>query len=644
LARGLVLLAGCGVVLAGLVVYRVAVGVRPYTATGDSYPGILTSTAEAVGYFAAAVSGAVCLGALVYIILTARPDQSGKIDPCTFRVHLVAERVALGWLVFAAGMVAVQAGSDSGIAVGRLVSSPVIGDAIAASEMSRGWIAVAACAAVVAVVLRLTVRWVWHCVLLVPALIGAVAVPVSGNAGQGPNHDYATSAVIVFTVAVGVLVGVKVAAIGGRPEAALSRRVTVVQVACGTAAVTYGAILLGCLLGPGALTGTDYGRLVIIAAVLLGAVWLADILALVKPHTMPLRRKAGTAEISALATIAAIGAIAAMAIQTAPKLLAHQFSVWDVLLGYELPGPPNAVRLLTVWRFDVLIGTGAVVLAGAYLMGFVRLRRRGDGWPAGRLVAWSAGCGTLLITSSSGVKAYGSAMFSVHMAEHMALNMFIPVLLVLGAPVTLALRSLPAARDGQPPGPREWLVWLVHSPVMRFIAHPVTAFLLYVTSLYAVYFTPLFDTLVRYHWGHELMSIHFLVTGYLFFWGIIGPDPGPRRLPFVGRLGLLFASMPFHAFFGIATMTMTSTIGGNFYRSLALPWVASINADQHLGGAIAWASSELPGIIVVVALVAQWAQQDRRAGARQDRHTDTGYDDELEAYNAMLRELSRAQR
>jgi cytochrome c oxidase assembly factor CtaG len=248
----------------------------------------------------------------------------------------------------------------------------------------------------------------------------------------------------------------------------------------------------------------------------------------------------------------------------------------------------------------------------------------------------------LVFTSSSGVQAYGSAMFSVHMGEHMALNMFIPVLLVLGGPVTLALRVLTPAGDAQPPGPREWLLWLVHSKVTAFLAHPVTAFVLFVASLYIVYFTPLFNTLVRYHWGHELMSLHFLLAGYLFFWGIVGIDPGPRKLPFLGRLGLLFAVMPFHAFFGIATMTMPSIIGGQFYRDINLPWLSSLGTDQHLGGAIAWGSSELPVVLVVVALVAQWAREDRRAASRSDRHADSDYaDDELDAYNAMLRELSR---
>jgi putative copper resistance protein D len=86
-----------------------------------------------------------------------------------------------------------------------------------------------------------------------------------------------------------------------------------------------------------------------------------------------------------------------------------------------------------------------MALAAVYVIAVVRLRRRGDVWPTGRLVSWLAGCAALVAATCSGVRAYGSAMFSVHMVEHMTLNMFVPVLLVLGAPATLALRALPAA-------------------------------------------------------------------------------------------------------------------------------------------------------------------------------------------------------
>ncbi|MBB3604682.1 putative copper resistance protein D [Mycolicibacterium sp. BK556] len=621
------ILGGYLVMVAALIAYAVVSGDRRFTANGDSYPGAATSIAEIVGYFTATLASAICLGALIFVVVTAEPDDRGVLDAASFRVHLLAERLAPLWLVSALAMVLIQCANAAGVPLTRLIGGGGIGSALGASEMARGWVVVAAVAAIVTVGLRLTLRWVWHAVLVIPTLIGVIALPVSGNAGQGPDHDYGTSAVIVFAFALAVLAGVKVSAAIAPPKAQLRRRVRMIEVAAGGVALLYGAALLVLLATPAGVAGSDYGRLGLLAGVaLLGSM-------LVK-----------RAAVASSAAIVAVAAVSAMAVQTAPRLLAHRFTAWDVFLGYQLPDPPNVLRLLTVWRFDVLIGIAALVLAGAYAVGVIRLRRRGDSWPPGRLVAWLFGCAALLFTTGSGVRAYGSAMFSVHMGEHMALNMFIPVFLVLGAPITLALRALPTAGAGNPPGPREWLLWLVHSPVSRFLSHPATAFVLFVGSLYAAYFTPIFDTLVRYHWGHEFMSLHFLITGYLFFWGIIGIDPGPKRLPFIGRLGLLFAVMPFHAFFGIATMTMTSVLGDSFYRSLHLPWLSSLTDDQHLGGAIAWGSSELPIIVVVVALVVQWARQDRRTAARTDRHADAHYDDDLDAYNAMLAELAKNRR
>ena len=640
----LMLLAGYLAMLAATASYAVASGDRRFVATGDSFPGTLTSVAELVGYFTATLSGALVIGALVYVVTTASPDNSGVLDANSFRLHRFAERASVVWLAAAAAMIPIQAANTWGVGVSRLISSGTLGDALGASQMARGWIVVTIFSGVVALALRFTVRWVWHALLLIPSLIAVIAVPVTGNAGQGPNHDYATSSVIVFALAVAVLTGVKVSAMLAPPSEQLRRRVLVIELTSGGTALLYGTLLLWLMLPPASPTGSDYGRLAVAGAAALTTVWLTDLVILVRSRTGPIRWGNRTAAAGALATILAIAAISAMATQTAAGLLAHRFTTWDVFLGYELAQPPTVLRMLTAWRFDTLIGTGGLLLAALYVAGVVRLRRRGDDWPWGRTAAWLVGCLTLVFVTGSGVRAYGSAMFSVHMVEHMALNMFIPVFLVLGAPVTLALRALPAAGSGHPPGPREWLVWLVHSPVTRFIAHPVTAFVLFVGSVYAVYFTPLFDTFARYHWGHEFMSVHFLITGYLFYWGIIGVDPGPRRLPFIGRLGLLFAVMPFHAFFGIATMTMTSAIGGTFYRDLNLPWLSNIIGDQHLGGAIAWGASELPVLVVVIALVAQWAQQDRRTAARSDRHAEAAYADELDAYNAMLKELSRSRR
>lgn len=619
-------------------------------------PIISTTVAVAVGSFTAALAGAGCLGGVVLILITARPDDGGVIDATAFRVHLLVERLSVVWAVTAAIMVIVQIAADAGLSLqllfssGRISGIGNIGDALSASQPARAWVVVTICAAVIAIALRLTLRWDWHVPLLIPAIIGVVAFPVTGSAGSGPDHDYGTSTVIVFAVMVAVLAGLKIAAAATGPRGAvIGGTVRITAIITGAVALMYGAVLMAILGGPPLASG--YGRLGLLAGAALLAGLLCDL------------RGRGLA-FSALTAMTALAAVSAMAIQIAPRLVpfwsarccyynaqtdsrvlitqdGSTVSQLLLLLGYELPGPSSPLRLLTLWRFDTFLGVVALLLAALYVIGVVRLRRRGDRWPAGRLLAWLAGCAVLVFATSSGIRAYGSAMFSVHMIEHMTLNMFVPVLLVLGAPVTLALRVLPSAAAGDPPGPREWIVRAVHSPFTAFLSSPITAFVLFVGSLYAVYLTPVFDTLVRYHWGHELMAVHFLLTGYLFYWGIIGVDPGPRRLPFIGRLALLFAIMPFHAFFGIAMMTQTSAVGGDYYRMLDLPWVQNLSDDQRLGGAIAWGASEVPLVLVVVALVTQWARQDRRTSTRSDRHEDAGYDDDMDAYNNMLRELAR---
>jgi len=555
------------------------------------------------------------------------------------------------WMVAASVMVSVRAAADAHSSLPQLVSRGLIGAAIRASEPALAWVVVTVCAAVIALGMRLTSRWDWPVPLVLPASLGVVAVPVTGNAGFGPDHDHATSAVIVFAVAVGVLSGLKIVAASGDPRAALGRSVRVTLVIADVVALAYGAVLM--VLLAGAPLSSEYGRLGLVAAAALLAGVILDL------HGRALA-------FNALTAVIALFAVSAMSGQVAPRLRPWWSSVccyYDpinerrilitpggagvsetlMLLGYELPGPPNPLHIATFWRFDTLLGVGALLLAALYLAGVVHLRRRGDRWPAGRLAAWCTGCAVLLFATSSGVRSYGSAMFSVHMVEHMTLTMIVPILLVLGAPLTLALRVLPRAAPGAPPGPGDWIERLLTAPFLVFLSGPVTAFVLFVGSSYAVYLTPVFDTLVKYHWGHELMSVLFLTTGYLFFWGLIGVDPGPRRLPFIGRLAVLFATMPFHAFFGIALMTRTTAAGGLFYGSVGLPWVTDVLDDQHLGGIIAAAPSSAPLAIVVVALVTQWARYDRRAAGSSDSRDADG-DDGDDAYATMLRELAAARR
>jgi putative copper resistance protein D len=145
---------------------------------------------------------------------------------------------------------------------------------------------------------------------------------------------------------------------------------------------------------------------------------------------------------------------------------------------------------------------------------------------------------------------------------------------------------------------------------------------------------------VAFHFAHIVMNFHFVVVGYLFYWPIIGVDQSPRDIPHIARLGMMLASLPFHAFFGVILMNTATPIAQNFYQSLHYSWV-NLLTDQRLGGGIAWSFGEIPLIIVVVTLLAQWAKSDEKTAKRMDRRADSDGDADLTAYNAMLEEMSK---
>jgi putative copper resistance protein D len=261
-----------------------------------------------------------------------------------------------------------------------------------------------------------------------------------------------------------------------------------------------------------------------------------------------------------------------------------------------------------------------------------------------RTVCWLAGIAVLGAVTLLGVGKYAYILFSVHMAQHMVLSMVVPVLLVLGAPATLALRALRAAPDPAVRGPREWLVLGLHSRLARLLTHPVVALGLVVGSLYALYFSRLFEVLMRTHLGHLAMLTHFVVTGYLFFWVVIGIDPGRRALPHPVLILMQLASMSFHAFFGVALMLTSGLLAASWFGALHPAWRGSPASDQNLAAGIAWAFGEIPAGAVMVVLILQWIRTDEREQRRFDRAADRaeadGTEDELARYNAFLKAVN----
>jgi putative copper resistance protein D len=252
-----------------------------------------------------------------------------------------------------------------------------------------------------------------------------------------------------------------------------------------------------------------------------------------------------------------------------------------------------------------------------------------------RTVSWVAGIALLFYITNGGLNVYQPYLFSAHMLAHMALGMMVPLLLVPGAPITLALRAIRKRTDGSRGG-REWLLAAVHSRYAAVLGNPVVAALLFTGSLWLFYYSPLFSWATTEHVGHEWMVVHFLATGFLFVQALIGTDPLPYRAPYPLRLVLLLATMAFHAFFGLALMTGSGLLLADWYGAMGREWGASPLVDQQNGGGIAWSVGEIPTVILAIVVALQWARSDEREARRIDRAADRDGDADLEAYNAML--------
>lgn len=311
-----------------------------------------------------------------------------------------------------------------------------------------------------------------------------------------------------------------------------------------------------------------------------------------------------------------------------------------------VPPAPTVGRLLGGWLLEPVLIAVLVLAAGLYLAGVVTLVRRGQRWPMGRSISFLVGgLGILAAATLSGLAAYDDVLFSAHMAQHMLLTMVAPVFLALGAPITLALRTLPVRG-------RRRLLAVLHSRGARLATAPVLTTFLFIASPFALYFSPVYEATLRSPTLHLLLHVHLLVVGCLFLWPILGLDPLPRRLPYAIRLLVVFVTMPFHAFLGVAIMSQGTVIAGDWYAGLHREWGASPLSDQHLGGGLLWAAGDLVALLLLAPLLVQWMQADERTARREDRRLDrleaerllageSAEQTALTAYNARLAALAR---
>ncbi|GGG01869.1 copper resistance D precursor [Rhodococcoides trifolii] len=618
-------------------------------------PGPVTTYGVSAVRALGEVAAVITIGSLLLAAFLVPPQKSGVLDVDGYRAVRTASTAAVVWAACAIVLVPLTLSDTSGQPVSVALNPTNLWTGLGQVEIASAWRWTAVVAIVLAIASRAVLRWAWTPVLLVVAIGSLMPLAVTGHSSAGGSHDLATNSLILHLVGASLWAGGLFALLAharrrGAYTDVAARRFSLVATVCFVVMAASGVVNALVRVPLSDLFTSTYGRLVIakvVALIVLGVFGYVQ-----RQRALPalaadpssrgnLVRFAG-AEVLVFA--ATIGLAVGLARTPPPADANLNLTITEVELGYNLDGPPTLGRLLFDWRFDLIFGTAAIVMAGLYLYGVYRMRARGDAWPVGRTVAWVLGCLVMLFATSSGVGRYSMAQFSVHMGAHMALSMLAPVLLALGGPITLALRVLrPAGKDGIP-GPREWILDALHSPVSKFFTQPLIAAFIFVGGFYALYLGGIYGSTVDSHTAHLLMNAHFLLSGYLFYWVVIGVDPAPRRLSPVTKLAMVFGSLPFHAFFGVALMSTDSVMGQVFFRGLSLPWNSDLLADQRLGGGIAWATGEIPLVLVMLALLVQWSRSDRKEAVRMDRAADRDDDAALAAHNAMFAELARRER
>ena len=486
--------------------------------------------------------------------------------------------------------------------------------------------------------------------LLLAAIIAVIAPIFESHSASSGSHALAIGSLIVHVVALTFWVGglIAITVLSAVDRAVALPRFSALALWSVIAVVLSGSANAWARLNFQSAWNSNYARLVILKVLLT--------LALIYLGYLNRRHLSGKWQITLRnvtrllfieVTIMIVTILAGSRLSNMQPPLRDENTILDpglAIAGIKTPAAPSIWRIISLYDPDALMMGVLITAVALYIKGVVILSRRGDKWPVGRTVAFALGISVIDYATSGGLGVYAKFSFEYHMIAHMALGMIAPIGIVLGAPITLALRTLPQGRNKEERGIRGTLIALLHSKPAGVVTNPVVILALFDGSLFVLYMTPLFGNMMQSHLGHLVMNVHFLLAGILFFHVIIGIDPNPRKVPHIVRIVILFAAMSIHAFFAIALISTSTVIDQGYFAALQTPWNLDLLADQHAGGSIAWAMGEIPILLALVATFIQWMRDDKRETKRIDRNETRmaamGEPDELAQYNAYLTSLA----
>jgi cytochrome c oxidase assembly factor CtaG len=269
---------------------------------------------------------------------------------------------------------------------------------------------------------------------------------------------------------------------------------------------------------------------------------------------------------------------------------------------------PNGLdRWYLEWPFEPLVWAGLLLAGWVYR----RAERRVRGWPAVRRLHWFAGLGIIFIALASPIAAYDTALFSVHMVQHILLTMVAAPLLLLGAPLTLALRAVSV-------GPRRRITRVLNTRVVRVLTHPAVTWVVFAGVLVGSHFSALYNSALENEILHIIEHALYLGTGLLFWWPVIGLDPGGHRVAHPLRIVYLLLMMPVQAFTAVAIYS-SNVVLYDHYQTLQRSWGPSLLDDQRGAALVMWIGGDGLVVLSLVFVFLGWMRHEDRRAATFDR-------------------------
>ena len=603
----------------------------------------------AISKFLSLASGITTIGLLLAIGFFLF-DIEGKLDQSAKRLRKFAGLAALMWAISTGSSILATLANILGTGISDALDPNSLRSFISQITLGK-YMFIQLCLALLVASIVIRIRAVAGASALLLISLAALVAPVfeSHSASSG-SHALAIGSLVVHVVAISFWVGglVAISFLNATDRAIALPRFSALALWAAIAVSVSGTANAWARLNFKDAWSSDYARIVLVKLLLTSTLIFFGYLN--RRHlsgSLKLDGKKLSRLISVEVLIMALTTIAGSKLSTMQPPLRSESTALDpglAVAGIATPEAPNLWRLISLYDPDALMIGVLITAVALYIKGVVVLTRRGDKWPVGRTIAFALGISAIDYATSGGLGVYAKFSFEYHMIAHMLLGMVAPIGIVLGAPITLALRTLPQGRNPEERGVRGTLIALLHSKPAGIFTNPVVILAIFDGSLFALYMTPLFGNMMQSHLGHLLMNVHFLLAGILFFHVIIGIDPNPRKVPYIVRIVILFAAMSIHAFFAIALISTSTLLDQGYFVSLQTPWNLDLLADQHAGGSIAWAMGEIPILLALVATFIQWMRDDQRETKRIDRNearlAAMGEPDELAQYNAYLSTLA----